>query len=63
MNITKWIEAINPTMAHMYIVNTLSPAITVSVCLSVCVCVTYLFQDHWTVLVHIWVNDRYDTDW
>ena len=36
--------------------------LSVCVCLCVCVCVTYLLWNHWTDLVHIWGDDRYNTD-
>ena len=42
----------------------LIPVAPLSVCVCVCVyvCVTYLLRDHWTDLVHIWGDDRYNTD-
>ena len=49
-------------MAHMYVINTRNTSISVSVCLSFWVFVTYLLQDHRTVLASIWGHDRYDTD-
>ena len=33
-----------------------------SVCVCVSVCVTYLLWDCWMDLVHIWCDDRYNTD-